>query len=86
MTKVEIVELTKDWFDNNLAIKELDADDYWVKMAGGYRQFYRELKRKCADPIVDDCCMHIGVDETSDDRDIVEKTLAKCAAAEIKFV
>lgn len=85
MTKAEIVNLTKNWFYDNLAIEEIEADDYWVNMAGGYKQFYRELRRKCADPVVDDCCMHIGVDETSDDRDIVEDTLAKCASAEIKF-
>jgi hypothetical protein len=85
MTKSEIVELTKDYFDNNLAIDELEEDDYWVQMAGGYRAFYRELKHKCADPVVDACCMHIGVDETSDDRDIVEEVLAKKANAETKF-
>lgn len=85
MTKSEIIELAKDYFDNNLAIEELDADDYWVQAAGGYRQFYRELKHKCADPVVDACCETIGVDETSDDRDIVEDVLAKKANAETKF-
>jgi len=54
-------------------------------MAGSRKKFYRVLKNKSADPIVDDCCMYIGVDETSDDRNIVESTLAKCATAELKF-
>lgn len=86
MKASEIVEMVKDWFNDNLAVEEIDEDDYWVEIAGGLKEFYRELKRRGADPVVDDCCMHIGVDETSDDRDIVEKTLAKCAAAEMKFV
>ena len=85
MTKSEIIELAKDYFDNNLAIEELEADDYWVQAAGDYRQFYRELKHKCAYPVVDECCTHIGVDESSDDRGIVEEVLAKKASAETKF-
>jgi hypothetical protein len=85
MTKSEVIELTKEYFDNHLAIEELESDDYWVQAAGGYRQFYRELKRKCADPVVDDCCDAIGVDTESDDRAIVEDILAKKANSETKF-
>lgn len=68
MTKSKIIELARNWFDDNLSIEELDEDNYWVQMAGGYRAFYRELKHKCADHVVDECCTYIGVDETSDDR------------------
>jgi len=85
MKAFEIIELATEWFNDNLSIGEISEDDYWVQMAGSCKKFYRVLKNKDADPIVDDCCMYIGVDETSDDRNVVESTLAKCAAAELKF-
>ena len=85
MKASEIIELATEWFNDNLSIGEISEDDYWVQMAGSRKKFYRVLKNKDADPIVDDCCMYIGADETSDDRNIVESALSKCAAAELKF-
>jgi hypothetical protein len=51
--------------------------------------FYRELRRECADPVVDVCCTDIGIEEDSDfyetDLGIVENTLAKLASYEMQF-
>ena len=85
MKKHEIIEATNEWFEDAYSSCSYDEDDYYISMAGSYRKFLRVLKNKDADPIVDACCMDIGVDECSDDRDIVESALAKCAAIELKF-
>lgn len=89
MKHYEITEAATEWFDKNYSIEEIDKEDYWVKLAGGYRAFYRELKHKCADPVVDACCTDIGIEEDSEfyeiDRSIVENTLAKLASYEMQF-
>lgn len=84
MKASKIIKATNEWFEDNYSSDSYDEDDYYISMAGTYKKFLRELKNKCADPIVDSCCMDIDVDECSDDRDIVESALAKCAAAELK--
>ena len=84
MKKHEIIEATNEWFEEAYSSDSYDKDDYYISMVGSYRKFLHVLKNKDADPIVDACCMDIGVDETTDDRDIVENCLAKLAANELK--
>lgn len=84
MKASKIIEATNEWFEDNYSSDSYDEDDYCISMAGSYKKFLRILKNKNADPIVDSCCMDIGVDECSDDRDIVESALAKRAAVELK--
>ena len=84
MKKHEIIEATNEWFEDNYSLSSYDKDDYYISTAGSYKKFLRELKRKYADPIVDSCCADIGIDECSDDRNIVESCLAKLAVNELK--
>ena len=84
MKKHKIVEATNEWFEDNYSSDSYDKDDYYISTAGSYKKFLCVLKNKDADPIVDSCCADIGVDECTDDRDIVESCLAKLAANELK--
>ena len=86
LTPEEIAAAAEEWFDDNLTGVTDDEDDYWVQEAGSARNFYKAIAKRAADPIVDNCCQDIGVDEVSDDRDIVEKVLAKKAKMELRFL
>ena len=83
MTYDEIVNQTKEWFESHYAHDVYDENDYYITSEGGYRKFLRALKRMIADPVVDDCCITLGIDECSDDRYTVECTLAKLATNEL---
>jgi len=85
METARIRNLAKEWFNDNYSMSAIDDDEYWVNVSGGCVEFYKELKRKQADPVVDNCCESIGVDDTSNARAIVVNTLSKCAAAELRY-
>ena len=80
----DVADLAVEWFDDNYSKNEYDPEDHWIKAAGGYRNFLRNLRSKNADPIVDDCCYFIGCEDDDDDRDRVEDALAQCARNELK--
>ena len=66
--------------------EELDEGDYWVQRAGSVRDMLQIVADKAADPVVDNCCMELGVDETSDDRDVVEDALSAAAEEAMQYM